>query len=349
MRPFCSFVAEKRGYALFLIVYTAAFFLFVKLLGYLLPFLLGAVLAVLLLPICKLLENRFHAARKRAALFSVAAGYAVLLTIGGFLVFWLAHELIVLASGGGYFQYDELAPELRRRIESFLADLPQLAERLQQTFPGNFSNLMPAITGALRLLLSIPALLLSLALVPVSAFLFLSKREMLPAAGAALFGKSKTARLQNSLREMSKTSNGFAFSYTLLYTITFCESYIILFLLRMPYPIATAAAVTISDVFPVLGPGAVLLTLCAYRLLCGSITQAIGLFAGWVLVSVIRQVIEPRLISKITRTPASAMLAAVYASLISRCFWLIPYTALLFFLLPILRDTGILQTKKADA
>ena len=70
-----------------------------------------------------------------------------------------------------------------------------------------------------------------------------------------------------------------------------------LHLLRMEYPLMTAAVVTVSDIFPVFGPGTVLLPLAVYRLLCGSAAQALGLFIGWIILSVIRQIIEPKLLA----------------------------------------------------
>ena len=110
----------------------------------------------------------------------------------------------------------------------------------------------------------------------------------------------------------------------------------------MPYPFTTAMVVTVSDIFPVLGPGAALFPLCLYRLLCGNAMQAIGLFVGWLLITVLRQIIEPRLISQVTRTPGLVMLAAVYAALLFGNFWLIPYTALLFYLNGLFSDAKLI-------
>lgn len=106
---------------------------------------------------------------------------------------------------------------------------------------------------------------------------------------------------------------------------------------------------TVSDIFPILGPGTVLLPICIYQLLCGNFLRAAGLFIGWILLTVIRQIIEPRLVSKVTRTPTAAMLFAVYCSLVSGNFWLIPYAGLFFFLLDLLKTAGILGVKKTGA
>ena len=46
-----------------------------------------------------------------------------------------------------------------------------------------------------------------------------------------------------------------------------------------------------------------------------------------------------------TRTPPAVMLFAVYCSLISRNFWLIPYTGTFFMLIGMLKRAGILTVK----
>ncbi|WP_418542203.1 hypothetical protein, partial [Hominenteromicrobium sp.] len=66
---------------------------------------------------------------------------------------------------------------------------------------------------------------------------------------------------------------------------------------------------------------------------------------GWIILSVIRQIIEPKLLAKMTRTPPAVMLFAVYCSLISRNFWLIPYTGTFFMLISMLKKAGILTVK----
>ena len=202
---------------------------------------------------------------------------------------------------------------------------------------------MPALQGTVKAILLLPAVFLTLTLIPVFAYLTLLYRENLLSLLKKLIGEKYVENLQKSAK--SESSVGFVSAYALIYTITFAESFVMLHLLRMEYPLMTAAVVTVSDIFPVLGPGTVLLPLAVYRLLCGSAAQALGLFIGWIILSVIRQIIEPKLLAKMTRTPPAVMLFAVYCSLISRNFWLIPYTGTFFMLIGMLRKAGILTAK----
>lgn len=334
------------GYILFFLLYTAVFFLFTKTLAYTLPFVLGIFLGVLAKPVCGFLEHKLHLKCSRAAILASVGTYLLFLAAVFVLLFWLSREMIVFVTGEGYFKYEEFSPQVRASIEKLLASIPALAERLSDTLPENMASILPAVSGFFKLFLSIPAVFLILALIPVSAYLFLRYRTKLPNVCAYWIGAPKTIRLRRAIRGLTHTSAGFAFSYFLIYAITFCESFIILYLLGLKYPLITALIVTISDIFPILGPGTVLLPICIYRLLCGNFLQAIGLFTGWIILTVIRQIIEPRLVSKITRTPAIAMLVAVYCSFVSGNFWLIPYVGLFFFLLQLLQSAGLFDKEK---
>lgn len=334
---------NNAAYILFFAGYTAAFLLFVRTLGYTLPFVLGLLLGILTRPACRFLERRLHLRRNHAALVTTILSYTLFLAGAVLLLYWLCHELIQFVAEGSYFQYEALSTPVRTLIEQIAEKLPELTGKLTDMLSGSLPTLLPSAGNVLKLFLSVPALFLILALIPITAFLTLLYREKLRSLAASFLGPERLLRLRHAMRRHAHNSNGFVFSYFLIYLITFCESVILLHLLQMSYPMITALIVTVSDIFPVLGPGAVLLPLCLYRLLCGSYAQAIGLFAGWIILTVVRQVIEPRLVSKVTRTPAFAMLAAVYASLISGNFWIIPYTALLFFSAQLLRDAKILS------
>ena len=136
---------------------------------------------------------------------------------------------------------------------------PALAERFSASLSENLDTVLPAVGSVFRLILSIPALLLMLALIPVAACLFLRHRAGIPRLSAYWIGPRRTQQLRKAIRGLSRTSAGFTFSYFLIYAITFCESFIILYLLRIQYPLITALIVTVSDIFPILGPGTVLL------------------------------------------------------------------------------------------
>lgn len=338
-----KFVKSKKIFIVLLILYTVVFVLAVRFIFHILPILLGGLLGWITAPLCRLLEKRLHLSHKRAALCTAVAVYTVSLVLLALLFTRLIRESAAFFASGRYFRYEALAPAVRSFLERTWQELPQWISAAQKNFSGNMGAAMPALQGTVKAILLLPAVFLTLTLIPVFAYLTLLYRENLLSLLKKLIGEKYVENLQKSAK--SESSVGFVSAYALIYAITFAESFVMLHLLRMEYPLMTAAVVTVSDIFPVLGPGTVLLPLAVYRLLCGSAAQALGLFIGWIILSVIRQIIEPKLLAKMTRTPPAVMLFAVYCSLISRNFWLIPYTGTFFMLIGMLKKAGILTVK----
>lgn len=334
---------------MFFLIYTAVFVLFANTLSFTFPFILGIVFGFITLPVCRFLENKLHMRRRLAAILTAVVSYILFLLLLLLLVYWLIYELVMLFSDGSIINYDELSPAVRRAMDSFFSALPQITDRMTQLISDNLSSLLPVMNMAFRSVFFIPALFLIFALIPIASFLFLSHRDTFPRICDAGVGHAKTVQLQEAVHALSHTSGGFASAYFLIYFITFCEAFIILFLLKIKYPVISALIVTVSDIFPILGPGTVLLPIGLYQLLCGRTLTAVGVFIGWIILTVIRQIIEPRLVSKVTRTPPFIMVTAVYFSFISGNFWIILYAGAFFFILQILKNAKWIQKNDPDS
>lgn len=86
-------------------------------------------------------------------------------------------------------------------------------------------------------------------------------------------------------------------AYLLMMLITFAELSVSFSILRIPYPFLLGALIAVVDVLPVLGTGTVLIPWALVNLLIGNPKMFIGLGLTYVAVTVIRNIIEPRLIS----------------------------------------------------
>lgn len=90
----------------------------------------------------------------------------------------------------------------------------------------------------------------------------------------------------------------FIASYGLIMIITFVELSIGLSILDAPYAILIALIVAVLDILPVLGTGGVLIPWAIFSLVVGNFKYAIGLIIIYLVITVIRNIIEPKLIGK---------------------------------------------------
>ncbi len=87
---------------------------------------LGIALGALAMPVCGFLEKKLRLSRCRAALIAGIGAYLLFLAAAGLLLYWLCRELVVFLTGSGYFNYDALAPEVRRVLSRHSTRSPRL-------------------------------------------------------------------------------------------------------------------------------------------------------------------------------------------------------------------------------
>ena len=86
-------------------------------------------------------------------------------------------------------------------------------------------------------------------------------------------------------------------------------------LLRVPYAFIFALLIALVDFLPLLGTGIILIPWAVVSLLLGEVRLGIGLLALYVFSSVVRQILEPKLIGGGLGLHPLLSLAAMYAGL----------------------------------
>lgn len=86
-------------------------------------------------------------------------------------------------------------------------------------------------------------------------------------------------------------------AYLLLMCITFAELSISFAILGIPYMFLVAALIAIVDILPVLGTGTILIPWAFISLAMGNVRMFIGIGLTYVIITVIRNILEPRLVS----------------------------------------------------
>ena len=85
-------------------------------------------------------------------------------------------------------------------------------------------------------------------------------------------------------------------SYVLIMFITALEQSIGLTILGVEYSVLIAMAIAVFDILPVVGSGTIMLPWAVISLITGDIKRGIGLLVLYVIITIIRQIIEPRIV-----------------------------------------------------
>ena len=154
--------------------------------------------------------------------------------------------------------------------------------------------------------------------------------------------------LKSSLGKMGK-------AYALIMLVTFIEMSVGLTVLRLSgvfqsnYIIMIAVVTAIIDIVPVLGTGTVLIPWAVYSFITGSFGLGIGLIVIYAAITVIRQVIEPKLVAGQLGLSPIVTIAALYFGL--KIFGVLGMliTPILVIMLKLLNDEGIIHLWRSPA
>lgn len=307
-------------------------------LGIAAPFLLAYLLSRPVKPLAGTLSARTRLPR------GVWAAALVILTVGGFG--WLT----VTGVRRGIRELSTLAEELASDTEGLTAAISRALEKARslsahipflrhfedtpgyEAFCARLDGLVEE--GAGRLVEGITARLPETAVTVAGwvpeAFIFLTVTllacyyfsaddgRMGKACGALILGLAPAAlrdRVAPLGRRLRRLGRQYLRACLLLGLLTFTQTFIGLALLRVPYAFVLAILIAVVDFLPLLGTGIILIPWAAVSLLLGEVKLGVGLLALYAVTSVVRQVLEPKLIGEGLGLHPLLSLAAMYAGL----------------------------------
>lgn len=290
---------------------------------WLLPFLLALGLAMLLEPMMEQARRRLRLKR------GFTAAVVTLVLVGGLLTVLIVvlvqavEQALALLSSlpemlaglpealervqARVSDFCAACPEgLRRWAEGALEDLPQLASSLA----GQASS--AALRGLSSLMAALPGLFLACGTTVLAVFFTLTAypqvmaflRRQLPARWRGRAGGVKASVLD--------TLGKWLRAECILLLVTFLQLLAGLLLLRQEYALLLALLIALIDALPVFGTGTVLLPWAVLCCLEGNFPKGIALTALYLVIWLVRSIMEPKLMAKSAGLPPLPALMAMY-------------------------------------
>lgn len=233
----------------------------------------------------------------------------------------------------------------------------QLPEQLTGGFSDIFSLswITTPITGVISTASRIPSLLISIVVTIVCACFMTADYDKIVNFVYCQFPKEKRKDVTRAKQLLKINLGKMAKAYSLIMLVTFTEVFIGLTVLQLlgifqsSYIAVIAVVTAIVDVIPVLGTGTIVLPWAAYSLIVGDYGMAIGLIIIYVTVTVIRQIVEPKLVAGQLGLPPFVTLIAMYLGL--KIFGVLGVFILpiVIIMLKLLNDEGIISLWKSPS
>jgi len=327
-------------------------------LPWLLPFLLAFAISRLIEPAVSFLVQKARFRRTAASGLCTFIVFSALITISALAVGRGVMELTAFVQRlpGMLRGVSDLIGQLSRRVESFIDSAPPEIQnylngmlegfaRKSAEIPAELSGrILPLISGAARIT---PRFFVFFLTCAVSTYFISSGYAEVRAFILRQIPRDK----HNSFRELKKdlfsTFGKWVRAELTLAGITFLEMAVAFLFMRIEFAILLALLIAVIDALPMLGSGVILIPWALVSLFGGDARLAFGLVFLFAFNTILRNLLEPKLIGAHIGLPPFATLLAIYIGFCVAGVWGMLLFPLGLIMLKQLNDKGYVRLWKS--
>ena len=309
----------------------ALFLIFRYLWGAILPFIIAYLFAECFKPIVKYSEKNRKFPKKSFVLFVILLAAGAISALLYCLTRQVIREISELAMRIGdavamIRTDDGYAEHVIDRINSFVPfvdvkdRLWEMRSNLDEELWGLLMGIGDKMSGRLVTFLGsaaafLPKALFAFIVVILSTYYIAIDRVKVNCFFLSLFPKDLRPKLTQAKELIASSVGLYLRAYGMLFLITFSELLAAFFILGVDYAFVLALVIALVDILPVLGTGTVLIPWGAVALFAGNYGRGIGILVTYAVITVVRQIIEPRIVGKFIGLSPLASLASMYIGL----------------------------------
>lgn len=297
-----------------------------------LPFGLGALLALAAEPMVSLTSRRLHWRRGAASALGVGVTLLLVVTLVAFLgallmreVAWIARKLpdVENTASDAMENLRHMLLESAQKAPAGVQNL--LTQTVENSFPKN-KDLLTKVTARIpkamgELLTWLPKGAVGIFTGVLSAFMISARLPKLKTAVASRIPDHWRSRYLPLLGKIRTGLGGWLRAQLKLMALTWGIVGLGLTLIGLELGFLWGGLIALVDAVPVLGTGTVLIPWAIFCLLQGNLTRALGLVLTYLAALTVRTALEPRLVGKHIGLDPLVTLAAVYTGFTLWGFW----------------------------
>ncbi len=364
---------EKRRSFVITFIYLAIFislycFLIKYAMGYIFPFVFAAVLSVYLQPVVrwftKKLKLKTHGFISTILVLLmvvgvvgvlVGAGYVLFIELKDFFAYLSANissidDIILILKDTAMNLVGKLPNGMRASVSGYVTDF--FANLGSGETEVDLSSLAAPLSGAWSIVKGIPSFIVSIVVTIISCVFMTSEYDKVRDMILEMCSEETGAKLINAKRTVTTGIGKLVKAYAILMLITFTEVFLGLNLMKLigiydgGYIAIIAFVTCIVDIVPVLGTGTVVIPWAVYSFITGNFAMGIALMLLYALVTVIRQVVEPKLVANQVGLPSIITIMAMFLG--GRVLGAVGILAvpLTVIVLKLMYDEGIIGNKR---
>jgi len=288
--------------AFFLLVTLVVYLFFTVFFVYLAPFFFGLIIALLMEPLVRFLAKKLRGKRWIASLICLLLFIVLISSLGAWLVSTLVRQISAFVDSAPMH-----IEEIGDRLEEFNTHLHRLNANLPEgVYIPEVQELMLTVVGTLfgdgmrdhgmRFAVGVPNFFLNFILALISAYFFMADRERIFKAIGNACPQWIRKQWSQTKKGLSKAMGGYFRAQYILMVMVGIVSIVGLLILRNDYALLLGVLLAALDFLPIIGIGLVLIPWALFSLIMGDIHQAIGLAIIYGVITVARQVMQPKIL-----------------------------------------------------
>lgn len=282
------------------------------------PFLLALIVVIFLEPLTRFFMTRLKMNRIAASTITSTLFTLGLLGLMGLIGLKIFAELTSFWSNLPTYlknanNYIQDALEKASISYSGENELPIKLENLTTNLTDWLSGLATSISKPLvGIAAGIPSFFVVLIVFFVAVYLFSISLPTMMASFLSIFAEESRSQVSQVMENLRKSIFGFLRAQFVLSLITYVLSFLGLLIIGTGYPLAIALLIVVVDILPILGTGSVLVPWAAYMFLTGDTFTGIGLIVLFLVITVVRRIVEPKVLGDAVGIGALPALISLY-------------------------------------
>lgn len=294
-----------------LIFLLSIFFIYIgfKISIFYIPFLIAFVLSLLIEPLIRFLMKKFKMRRK----FSAILIFVIILSIIISLIIWGVITLVSEATSfleNINFYFDKISQGMQNLFSRFNFDKIKLSDEITVILQDSSNNLIQTasswlqgfLTKLLNALTSIPTIGLYIVITILALYFMCTDKIYMLDQIEHHLPEKWVKNLTKHIKALTKALGCYLKAELKLILISFVISLIGLYIfsiigMNVKYPLMIAIGIAIVDALPIFGSGTVMVPWAIFSAFNGDIRLGVSILVLWIIMCVVRQIMEPRIVS----------------------------------------------------
>lgn len=295
---------------LYVVLLLIGLYVALKLSIFYMPFLIAFIISLMIEPAIKFIMEKTKLTRRTSAVIIFVIVSSIILGSLTWILITLFSESSSLLQGlNDYF--DKAYIQFQALIQKFDFDKIHLSDEIMNVIQNSTGDLLEtasnwlrnSLTGLINLVTSLPSIAICIGITVVALyFICVDKIYILDQIEHHL-PKVWVKKIGRHLKDLIQTLGGYLKAEASLILVSFIISLIGLYVLQftgfnIQYPLLMALFIGFVDALPILGSGTVMVPWAIICAINGDFNLGIAIIVLLIIMSIARQILEPKLVSK---------------------------------------------------